>query len=635
MPTQELFPEEKKLFLLDGMALTYRAHFALVRSPRFTSSGMCTSGVFGMLNAVMDLINRHKPTHMVAAFDTSEPTQRHIDYPEYKAQRDAMPEDIAEQLPYIDRLLDALNITVLRIPGYEADDIIGTLAHQAVKQHYRSWMVTPDKDYDQLVSDDVMVYKPGRKGGEAEIFGVAEVLKKWEVQRVDQVIDILGLMGDASDNIPGVPGIGPKTAQKLIEKYGSIEELYQHTDELKGKQKERVVENKDQALLSKRLVTIQLDVPHDVDFDSLKWDDYDKEKLKALLMELEFDTIGKKIFGKSFSSATSRAKVIREKRESEIQATLFDEPVKEKTIDDVPHDYHIVDTPEKRAALIKQLLKQESICFDTETTGLNPREALPLGIAFAYEPHSAYYVTCGASQAEALAVIEEFRDVFQNEKITKIGHNLQVRHLAAASGTASMFKAADRSTRCSSTFDDRARDASWPGFALSKLYLELQTDSDLRTLIGPKGRRSKEHGETFHWTQLSSICMRRRGRDAANCRAVMRSHGGHRKTRRHAKCATKSNAHSIPGVSSRWNTNGITTRHRIARRFIRKTLQTRNRRLCKNKIFAAAGHEFNVDSPETTRRRPCSKNSNSKKKPKKTVHRPVLDARSRTRTALG
>jgi DNA polymerase I len=385
--TQDLFPAEKKLFLLDGMALTYRAHFALVRSPRFTSSGMCTSAVFGIANTVFDIIKREEPTHMAVAFDTSEPTQRHIVFPEYKAQRDEMPEDISEQLPFITKLFEALNITVIRMPGYEADDVIGTLAREANAEGFRTWMVTPDKDYEQLVTEDILIYKPGRKGSDSEIIGIPEVLARWQIDRVDQVIDILGLMGDSSDNIPGVPGIGEKTAQKLIATYGSIENLLDHASELKGKQRENIEQNAEMARLSKRLVTIQIDVPHQIDLYALKLKKPDDAKLKALLMELEFDTLGKKLFGKSFSSATSRAKVIREKRETEIQATLFDEPVEEKTIKDVPHRYHTVVTAEQRAELIKLLKQQKSICFDTETTSLDPRRALPLGIAFCVQPY--------------------------------------------------------------------------------------------------------------------------------------------------------------------------------------------------------------------------------------------------------
>ena len=415
---------EKRLFLLDGMALIYRAHFALIRSPRFTTSGLCTSAAFGIANTVLDIIKRENPTHIAVAFDTSEPTHRHEEFPDYKAQRDALPEDIGAQLPLVDRLFEAFNITVIRRPGFEADDIIGTLAHQAEAQGFKTWMVTPDKDFQQLVSENIFVYKPGRQGSQYEIMGIAEVLDKWKIKRVDQVIEILGLMGDSSDNIPGVPGIGEKTAQKLIAEYDSIENLLSNTANLKGKQKERVEENAEQAMLSKRLVTIMLDVPHSVELDSLAYKELDKKALKELFQELEFDTLGKRLFGNSFSSAPTRAAVQREKREAQIQKQLFDEPVKEKTIRDVPHVYKTIDTSEARAELIVALLSQPVICFDTETTGLNPREALPLGIAFAFEAHSAYYVVCPGDPEDAQAVLNEFRPVFENSSIAKVGHNL-------------------------------------------------------------------------------------------------------------------------------------------------------------------------------------------------------------------
>jgi DNA polymerase-1 len=418
-------PQAKRLFLLDGMALTYRAHFALIRSPRFTSGGLCASGVFGMTNTLLDIINREQPTHIVAAFDTADPTQRHKEFPQYKAQRDELPEDIGNQLPYINKLLKAFNITVIRMPGYEADDIIGTLAHEAAEQGYESWMVTPDKDFHQLVQDDVTVYKPGRHGGRHEIIGVPEVLQQWQIQRVEQVIDILGLMGDSSDNIPGVPGIGPKTAQKLIAQFDTIENLLDHTDQLKGKQRHRLEQHAEQALLSKRLVTIQLDVPHELQLDNLAWKTYDEKALKELFMELEFDGLGKRLFGKTFSASATRATVIREKREKEIQKTLFDEPVEEKTIRDVAHTYAVIETAAARSALLEQLLRQSSVCFDTETTGLDPRRALPVGIAFSFAPGTGYFVVCPEDRHEAQAVLEEFRPFFENESIEKIGHNLK------------------------------------------------------------------------------------------------------------------------------------------------------------------------------------------------------------------
>ena len=417
---------EKTLFLLDGMALVYRAHFALIRSPRYTSAGKCTSAVFGFTNALMDVINREKPTHIAAVFDTPEPTHRHEEYEEYKANREAMPEDLSDQLPLVFELLHAFNIPVIRIDGVEADDVIGTMAREASSQNLTTYMVTPDKDYHQLVGERTFVYKPGRQGANVEILGVPDVLELWEIERVDQVIDILGLMGDSSDNVPGVPGIGPKTAKKLISRFGSIENLLQNTDQLKGKQKEKVEENAEQARLSKRLVTILTDVNHGVDFDSLAVQPYDDERLKRLFMDLEFETLGKRFFGKAFSVASTRAKVIREKREQEIQMELFaDDEVTIKKLSDVPHEYHIVKSSYDRQELIEKLSQQERFCFDTETTGLDARSAMPLGIAFSCQAHEAFYVVCPEDELEAIAVLQEFRDLFANPDIEKIGHNLK------------------------------------------------------------------------------------------------------------------------------------------------------------------------------------------------------------------
>ena len=422
-----LFESKKRLFLLDGMALTYRAHYALIRSPRFTSAGLCTSAVFGIANTLFDILKKQKPTHIAVAFDTpGEPTFRHVQFEEYKATRDAAPEDLTEQFPYVYRFFEAMNIPIIRAPGFEADDIIGTLAKEAEENDFATWMVTPDKDYQQLVTEKSLVYKPGRKGSEFEILGEDEVLNKWQIERVEQVIDILGLMGDSSDNIPGIPGVGEKTAQKLIKQFGTVEKLLQSTDQLKGKQKERVEENRDQALLSKELVTIKCDVPLDITPDALPAKEYDEAALKTLFEELEFDHLGKKLFGKDFSSAKKRTEVIREKREKEIQTMLFDEPVEqEKTIADVKHDYKIVTTKEERAALIEKLKQQKQFCFDTETTGRDPRHALPLGVAFSFKPHTGYYVVCPPDVDEAKQVIEEFRTLFEDASIEKVGHNVK------------------------------------------------------------------------------------------------------------------------------------------------------------------------------------------------------------------
>ena len=423
---QQVLPaDEQRLFLLDGMALVYRAHYALIRSPRFTSSGLCTSAVFGLYNTVFDLLKREDPSHLAVAFDTSEPTFRHEEFPEYKAQRQAMPEDLAAQLPYVERLLEALRIQQLRLPGYEADDIIGTLAGKAERQGFSCCLVTPDKDYHQLVTPQTVVYKPGRQGSQFEVLDVAEVLKRWEVEQVSQVIDVLGLMGDSSDNIPGIPGIGEKTAKKLIAQYQSVENLIASVDALKGKQQERVREHADQATLSKQLVTIHTDAPLEVDLATLAADDPDMPALKSLFVELEFETLGKRLFGPSFSTAPARTKAAREKREQEIQQELFEEPAELRTLQDVSHDYTIVKTAAARKQLIGELLEQTSVCFDTETTGLDPREAVPLGLAIAVDPHRAYYVVCPDDRDKATKILREFEPVFTSERIEKVGHNLK------------------------------------------------------------------------------------------------------------------------------------------------------------------------------------------------------------------
>jgi DNA polymerase-1 len=415
----------KRLYLLDGMALIYRAHYALIRSPRFTSGGVCTSAVFGMANTVLDLLKNWQPSHMAIAFDTAEPTHRHTEFPEYKAQRDELPEDIEQQFPLVDKLLAAMRIPVLEVPGYEADDIIGTLARRADADGFRVWMVTPDKDFDQLVSEHVCVLRPGRQGSAFEVFDVDRVLAKWQIERIDQVVDILGLMGDASDNVPGVPGIGEKTAQKLIAQFGSMENLLASTDRLSGKQKQQIETHREQALLSRRLVTIMVDVPMELDWDQLKCQPFDEDKLQKLFVELEFETLGQRLFGKSFSASAAKTAVIRERREREIQAKLFDEPVEEKTLREVSHVYKIVATPAERAALLKQLQAQKSFAWDTESTGLDARTAAPVGMSFSWQPETAFYVPIPDDPAAAQARLAEFLPVLANPAIEKVGHNLK------------------------------------------------------------------------------------------------------------------------------------------------------------------------------------------------------------------
>ncbi len=408
---------QKTLFLLDGMALAYRGHFGLIRNPRMTSTGMNVSMVFAIANTILGILNKNRPTHIAAVFDTPEPTHRHKQYAEYKAQRDAMPEDLSTALPYLFRLIEGFNIPVIRVPGWEADDVIGTLARQADEAGFTTFMVTPDKDYAQLVSEQSFICKPGNTGDNFETMGVDEVLEKWGIARIDQVIDMLGLMGDASDNVPGVPGVGEKTAQKLIARFGSVENLLDNTDQLKGKQKERIEENRDMALLSKSLVTIERNVPLEVTPDSLTVKERREEDLKKLFVELEFNTLGKRLFGDGFSAAP-RLTV------SSTQGELFEDD-QLKTIADVEHDYRCVDTPESRADLIGKLTASSSFCFDMETTSLDPKTCEILGFAFSIEPHTGYYVPMPDGRDEVLRVAEEFLPLFNDTGKELIGHNIK------------------------------------------------------------------------------------------------------------------------------------------------------------------------------------------------------------------
>ncbi|MDB6066024.1 MAG: polymerase [Pedosphaera sp.] len=438
----------KKLFLLDGMALVYRAHFAFAARPILTSKGVNTSALYGFTQTMLDIIKSGEPTHIAVAFDTQAPTQRHVDFPAYKAQREAMPEDLSAALPHVRRMIEAFNIPVILCDGFEADDIIGTLVRTAEKQGFESYMVTPDKDFGQLVSERNFIYKPSRMGEGVEVLGVPEILAKWGVQRVEQVIEVLALWGDVSDNIPGVPGIGEKTAAKLISQYGTVENLLSHTGELKGKLKENLEANRDQAMLSKKLATIICDAPCPIDIEALKVREPDYEKLKQLLMEFEFNSLGRRLFGEDFKAGRgfesgSPANKTQEKTSSGSDERVIEDlvliseteeitPVEPapvitnfKTIADVPHEYQLVTEAKQRAKLIKKLAGLKSFCFDTETTGLDVRQARLIGLAFSYEAHTGYYVALPREAAEAAAILEEFRELLQDERIEKVGHNLK------------------------------------------------------------------------------------------------------------------------------------------------------------------------------------------------------------------
>ena len=446
---------EKKLFLLDGMALVYRAYFAFSNNPRITSYGFNTSAIFGYANTVLDILKKEKPTHIGVSFDTSEPTARHIEFEAYKAHREEMPEGISTALPYIRQLTEALNIPLLIMPGYEADDIIGTLAKKAESAGFKVFMMTPDKDFGQLVSENIFIYKPARMGNDYEILGVPEVLKRWEITDVKQVIDILGMWGDSVDNIPGIPGIGEKTAKVLVQKYGSMEGLYEHTHELKGKQKENVENFKEQAFLSKRLATIDLNVPIEFDENALVLDPPNKEACEELFAKLEFKTMAARVFGTQitvggttfssnqkaddskqgpanggfdlFNPAPVASAPSTSNNESELQLdfTAEESSTPKNNIDNTEHDYELVDTAEKQAALLQTLLQQKEICFDTETTSLETLDADIVGLSFSFEAHKAYYVPFTTNFDEAKALLNTFKPVFESETICKIGQNIK------------------------------------------------------------------------------------------------------------------------------------------------------------------------------------------------------------------
>jgi DNA polymerase-1 len=406
-----------RLFLLDGMALIYRAHFAFIQAPIRNSKGVNTSALYGFINTLLAILEGEQPTHIGVAFDTSAPTPRHIKYPAYKAQRDEMPEELAAAIPHVKALCRAFHIPVLELDGFEADDIIGTLVKRAEANGMESFMVTPDKDFAQLVSDKSFIWKPGRKGSDHEVIDLAAMLKHWEIKRPDQVIDILGLWGDASDNIPGIPGIGEKTAKKLIAEFDSMENLIANAARLKGKQRENVEAYADQGLLSKELATIITDVPIAVTWDDLVLSPRDEEALKTLFTEFEFRTLTKRLFGTA--AETQPAAVPGDEPTEAVRSTptLFDTF---RTIRDVPHTYHLADTPSLQQQLFTELAKQRSFCFDIETTSLDRFAAKLLGIAFSWQPHTAWYlpVTDLKSQITNLKAILA-------GPAEKIGHNLK------------------------------------------------------------------------------------------------------------------------------------------------------------------------------------------------------------------
>lgn len=414
-------PEKKKLFLLDAMALIYRAYYALSKNPRINSNGLNTSAILGFANTLYDVIKNEKPTHIGVAFDTQAPTVRHEDFTGYKANREAMPEDIATSIPYIKQLISAFNIPILYVDGYEADDVIGTLSKKAEENDFETYMMTPDKDFGQLVSKNIFMYKPARMGNKAQKLGVEEICSKYKLQRPEQFIDILGLWGDASDNIPGVPGVGEKTAMKLVSEFDSLENLLKNTDKLKGKLKENVENFSEQALVSKALATIILNVPIDFNEDDLKIKEPDTDTLKTLLDELEFRAFAKRVF------TDISLKQAGKSNKEEVQGDLFDGEMFQSNnqIKDTEHNYHLIDTKDKRKKLINKLLKQKNICFDTETTGVDANDTELVGMSFSFKTSEAFYIPLPENYDDALSIVSEFKEIFENTGIEKTGQNLK------------------------------------------------------------------------------------------------------------------------------------------------------------------------------------------------------------------
>lgn len=414
-----------KLFLLDAYALIYRAYYAFIKNPRINSKGLNTSAVMGFVNTINDVINREKPAYIGVAFDPSGPTFRHEMYPEYKAQREACPEDIKKSVPIIKQILHAMNIPVLEMAGYEADDVIGTLAKKAGEMgNIDTFMITPDKDYGQLVEENVRMYRP-RFGGGYEIMGPKEVMEKYYISSPLQVIDLLGLMGDASDNIPGCPGVGEKTAIKLISDFGSIENLLQSTDQLKGAIKKKVEENTKQIEFSKFLATIKIDVPIELNLDELKYEEPNEEELEKIFTELEFKSLTNKILKKPENKPKT----------DNLQLDLFgnfapedaddSEILNLATLNSTPHNYQLIDTEEEMRKICQSFLTKKILVLDTETTSTSAIDAELVGLSFAVEEGKAFYVPIPENQEEALKIVNIFKPLYENEEIEKVGQNLK------------------------------------------------------------------------------------------------------------------------------------------------------------------------------------------------------------------
>ncbi|MDR0802345.1 DNA polymerase I [Fluviicola sp.] len=420
---------DKKLFLLDAFALIYRAYFAFAKNPRVNSKGQNTSAAFGFTNALIDILNKEKPSHIAVVFDPpGGATNRNVDFADYKAHREEMPEDIRSMIEPIKRVIEAFRIPMYMVEGYEADDLIGTLSKMAEKEGFLTYMMTPDKDFGQLVSENIFIYKPGRGGDPATIMGVEEVCEKFEVKDPMQVIDILGLWGDAADNIPGIPGVGEKTAKKLIADYGSMEGVFEHVEQLKGKMKENIINFRDQGVISKLLATIILDAPVEFDTEELRTKEPDKDAILEVFTDLEFRNLAKRITGEEIvvtATANENGQLDLFGTQSLVEVQQAQPTSGVKTIATEKPSYHLVTLPEERKALLTKLLKEKSVCFDTETTSVNALHADLVGMSFSFREREGYYVAVPKDRQGAQTVVAEFKPFFEHQSIEKIAHNMK------------------------------------------------------------------------------------------------------------------------------------------------------------------------------------------------------------------
>ena len=483
-----IFIRMEKLFLLDAYALIYRAYYAFIKNPRINSKGFNTSAIMGFVNTLEDVLKKEQPTHIGIAFDPAGPTFRHEAYEQYKAQREETPEVIRLSVPIIKDIIRAYRIPILEVSGYEADDVIGTLATEAGRQGITTYMMTPDKDYGQLVSDNVFMYRPKYGDKEFEVMGVAEVKAKFDIQSPAQVIDMLGLMGDTADNIPGCPGVGEKTAQKLIAQFGSIENLLEHTSELKGAIKTKVETNREQILFSKFLATIKTDVPIRLDMDGLKREEPDKDELKRIFEDLEFRSLLERVLGTEKKMAASSPSV---------QGDLFGFFTPESTeasensnltkLDDLVFDYQLIDTEEKEDQLLQNTLTQPILSLDTETTGTDPIRAELVGMSFAYAENQAFYVPVPADRTEAQRIVDKFKPVFENPQTLKVGQNIKYDMLVLANyGVELQGEMFDTMIAHYVLQPELHHGMDY----LAEIYLHYETIK-IEELIGPKGKNQK------------------------------------------------------------------------------------------------------------------------------------------------